>query len=79
MGTMLVWMEPGWCHCFSSTGGKGKALGQGGCLSGLVGRLREVSGGRALSTVLLLVSSSAARWLGGYGKKGRSATKGTRV
>lgn len=79
MGTMLVWMELGWCHCFSSTGGKGKALGQGGCLSGLVGRLREVSGGRALSTVLLVLSSSAARWLEGCGEKGMSAIKGTRV
>lgn len=79
MGTMLVWMEPGWCHCFSSTVSRGKALGQGGCLSGLVGRLREVSGGRAPSAVLLVLSSSASCRLGGCGEKGTSATKGTRV
>lgn len=45
MGTMLVWMEQDWCHCFSSTVGRWKALVQDGCLSGLVGRLREALGG----------------------------------
>lgn len=70
MGTMLVWMEQDWCHCFSSTVGRGKALVQAGCLSGLVGRLREASGGRAPRGVVLAISSSVARRLGGCGAKG---------
>lgn len=44
MGTTLVWMEQDWCRCFSSTVGRGKALVQPPCLSGLVGRLSEASG-----------------------------------
>lgn len=70
MGTMLVWMEQDWCHCFSSTVGRWKALVQDGCLSGLVGRLREALGARAPSAVVPTVSSSVARWLGGCGGKG---------
>lgn len=70
MGMMLVWMEQDWCHCFSSTVGRGKALVQAGCLSGLVGRLREASGGRVPRGVVLAISSSVARRLGGCEGKG---------
>lgn len=65
MGTTLVWTEQDWCHCFSSTVGRGKALGQAVCLSGVVGRLREASGGLTPSAVAPLLSSSLARRLGG--------------
>lgn len=65
MGTTLVWTEQDWCHCFSSTVGRGKALGQAVCLSGVVGRLREASGGLTPSAVAPLLSSSVARRLGG--------------
>lgn len=61
----MVWTEQDWCHCFSSTVGRGKALGQAVCLSGVVGRLREASGGLTPSAVAPLLSSSLARRLGG--------------
>ena len=72
MGTTLVCTEQDWCHCFSSTVGRGKALGQAVCLSGVVGRLREVSGGLTPSVLALLLSSSSARRLGGCGEKHES-------
>lgn len=73
MGTTLVCTEQDWCHCFSSTVGRGKALGQAVCLSGVVGRLREMSGGLTPSVLALLLSSSSARRLGGCGEKHESA------
>lgn len=71
MGTMLVCTEQNWCRCFSSTVGRGKALGQAVCLSGVVGRLREVSGGLTPSVLALLLSSSSTRRLGGISTNSR--------